>query len=321
MITQKIYMEGTSIVTSCRCGGLQPDSRWICKRFDNVEQGMKEYNLWQFIREQIGGRADQYFSLPVALHQCKYGCIISFINCGHELSSVAAQDAICKGGAAQALKALGAIFYHVAQGLDRLNSIGIVHLDVKPENIIIDLETLSCKIIDIGNGLKINSEFIVKPSIDLLAETITKPTYIYYPPHKFYFEEWISDLTEDNLIKACNLLTDYCTEHRKLIKDLHVDQEHMMKLVNVYQRDDPRNKVLKVLRNNKLYDYQRMELKAWDVYGLGVTILQILKLYFDDTEELKTNIWYHRLLEHGCNMTSPDPINRMSFTQLIDVLV
>lgn len=191
----------------------------------------------------------------------------------------------------------------------------MIHLDVKPENIVVDPVTLSPKIIDIGNGLKINSVLKLKPSIDIIDKKIYGATYMYYPPHKFYFEEWLNVGSFD-LTMVCNLVTEYCAAHRTLIKGEILDDTKRLELISIYQRDDPRTKILKITKNTgKLYDYQRLELNKWDVYALGMTILTVIKSNAD-----VNNLWYDRLLTAGLNMISPDAQKRMSFNNLCEIL-
>jgi len=302
-----------AIVTPCICGSFILKDGLIGIQFSDNEQGRREHALWQFVKQEIGVRAKRYFSLPIDAHECPNNYILTFNNDGHDLSSDLILEKIA---GAQYFDRLRDIFYRVAQGLELLNSIGVIHLDVKPENIVVDPVTLSPKIIDIGNGLKINSELRLIPSINLDDKTIYDPSYVYYPPHKFYFEQWITDVTNLHLSTVCNLVSDYCSAHRVLIRDVLLDDAKRLELINIYQRDDPRAKILKISKNaEKLYDYQRLELNKWDVYGLGISILEMIKIGADIN-----NLWYDRLLHIGLRMTSPDAQKRISFNDAMDIL-
>lgn len=301
-----------SIISTCNCGIIFPKNT-INKYFKNVTEGHHEYKLWERVRHNMGVTADEYFSMPITEpHVCEYGLVISFNYAGLELSS---PELITKiRDRSDSLELLLEIFKHVARGLDELNSVGIIHLDVKPENIIVDPVTFEAKIIDIGNAQEISKPFNIIDSIDPNNGSILKPTYPYYPPHMFYLESWLSKINKDP-ISECNLVTDYLKEHRILIKNYYPDNDILkMQLIAIYQRDDPRASIYQISMDKKLIrDYQRRELKTWDVYGLGITIIYTLKLLGHST----MHSIYQNLLKTAIKMSCPNAGIRLTFSDFL----
>lgn len=297
--------EHEALVKVCRCGYIPPHNL-VNKKIPTLD----EYNTWIHIKDMLGNNAAKYFSLPVDKpHTCNYGHIISFCPSGYELCSKETQKSIMKQK--EPLVALITIIKHVARGLDILNSIGIIHLDIKPSNIIVDINTFESKIIDIGNAQYMHKPFVTATTIDPNTKAITAPTYPYYPPHKFYFETWLDSLSATNIFSMCNAVTDIQTAHRKLVKDHYLNDNECRKLIAVYQRDDPRDNIYRILEDPELLgDLRRLELRSWDIYGLGMTVWTVLHFY----EGLnKDHILYCKLLDFARQMTYPDASMRPSF--------
>lgn len=231
-----------ALVRNCICG-FRPDHTLINKKMLTLD----EYDIWNKIKDMLGEQTSKFFSLPYGdPHTCKYGHVVSFSPCGYELASTETQKAIMKQS--DPLSILMNIFINTARGLVKLHGIGIIHLDIKPDNIIVDTSTFESKIIDIGNAQYKHKPFITLPSINEKTKKIIVDTsFPYFPPHKFYFEEWLNHLTEDNALEMCNAVTELQSAHRKLIRNFYNDRDDCMKLINIYQRDDPRNNIYAIL--------------------------------------------------------------------------
>lgn len=281
------------------------------KHYDTAEACEREYELWSEIRDKLGEeRASEYFCLP---HSRSSNTTIIFPYCGTDLTDQRTVDMITKLGGDVWVK----IFKHVARGLLLLHSIGILHLDVKPDNIMVEMvsNTIKVRIIDLGISVYAWDDFEIAPVIDLVNnKIIKKPTYPYYPPQITYFSSWMDDLQRDDLMKACNLVTDYQKEHRNLIKQYYRDTIESINLIALYQGDDPRVTIYKMNTNpHLLEDRRKLELKSWDAWGFGMSIVVIL--YFINPDMSDTS--YQLLRDAANQFAHPDALKRLTLDQFL----
>jgi serine/threonine protein kinase len=271
----------------------------------NIQDGKNEYLLWCEVRRRLCDEGALYFSFPIDTVETAESYVIVFDNDGLELCD----DVIIKQ---LTTKSLTNIVYKVMYGLYLLNSNGICHLDVKPENILINPDTLEPKIIDIGNGHMINDNIFVKPSIDLDTNTIYPSEYMFYPPMKFFMEKWITDLSIDNITTATDLLADYMRNHVKTLYDLFPIASRL-DMINLYDGSNPRSILYRILNNKTMHKIScKYELSKWDAYGTGITILVMLNSHESLYDSVLFNI--------GFQMTHPDARKRLGLLEALDYL-
>jgi serine/threonine protein kinase len=122
---------------------------------DKIQDGKDEYCLWCEVVRRLLDDAKVYFSLPIDTIETEDSYVIVFNNDGLELCNEVITRKLDTDLFAN-------IISKVIYGLYLLNSNGICHLDVKPDNILINPDTLEPKIIDIGNAHMITKDMFVK---------------------------------------------------------------------------------------------------------------------------------------------------------------
>lgn len=318
-----ITAKGSGCKTSAN---FQYNDRWYCKRhkppdqpqpktkphlnlqikfskpsLDNYQKNVKnrnEYDLWKYVESNLPELvANQYFTLPIKIEENTDGFTIFFKKHGYDLCKPIIYEHI--KNSTNPIKTITYIFKQVARGISLLNSIGLIHRDIKPDNILVDPTTWLVKITDIGNACKVKdiNQLDLIPSISIMENKVNNPTYPYYPPHKFYLEDWIlENLNSFDLVNVCNLLTNYNNEHRLMVKDLYPTELSRLGLISIYQRDDPRVEIHKLYKDqDRLFDLRQLELRMWDVYSFGVSLIIIISKL-----ELGDNILIYKLATEMC---------------------
>lgn len=283
-------------------------AKTLNKEFKNVEiaNGKREYQLWCEIHRRLGDEALRYFSLPIDTIETIDKYVIVFNHDGLDLCSEEIQKILLEDSSV-----LSNIITKVMYGLYLLNSNGIYHLDVKPENIVVNPLTLVPTIIDIGNGHMITDILYVKPCIDWVGNQIKESEYMFYPPMKFFMERCIDELSSSNISVINNLLKKYMDSHIKLLHGILPIQDRL-DMISLYDGANPRSIIYQILTDDMALKITRKsELNAWDAYGMGITILTMLNdLRMDN----------HKLFNIGLRLSHPSAHKRMDFLSALSSL-
>jgi len=303
-----------SITDSCQC--LHINNHFNPKTlYKNTP--VAEYLLWQevhkLLTENPGRDFIQYISIPTDFHKCINNYYLEFHVDGDSLINIMHRHREHPEHRID----IQSILLDVARGVSYLNNLGICHMDVKPDNIIVQGSKQSAKLIDLGRSTKIGQTLNLFKSFNTSSnQQDIGQIYPYDPPLKLYHEQWFIDKlhTSMSFTQAQQLsvaITNYLVRHRQYINiftDIPVKTE--LQLTQVYRTDDPFRDIIELSNRPDLVSvYISQEHRSWDTFSLGVTILQchyIAPSY---------------LLELAVNMCRPDACTRPSLSQVLKIMI
>lgn len=288
----------------CVCGHVFANNTFR-KGFIEMSECIAEYDRWITITERLGKEvATDYFSVPLELHTCETVQTIVFNNDGLDLCSERIVSKIKTYGVPRGLTR---IFTKVMYGIMLLNNIGICHLDIRPENIVVDDE-LNAKIIDIGNGMAITDVIDFESS-----KGKEGPSYIFFPPMKFFLEDWMA--AEWDIDDTTELLTEYMKKHSKMLYSICPTVYDRLNMITSYDSANPRSTMYKLQRNKEhLKLVRHIELTGWDTYSIGITLLIMLRHF----PEIGLGLGVFAKL--GFEMSHPDARQRKSLSHSLLVI-
>jgi serine/threonine protein kinase len=217
-------------------------------------------------------------------------------------------------------------------GLNKLETVKIIHLDLKENNIMIDDKSKRPIIIDFGLSFDDEAVTIVNPSSPTKndIEKLRKVFFTYGPD----YAPWCIDICF--LTYICNLVEDPIQEKilinniENIMQDFFIKNETVKEILSEVEKSNYKTELMKyfMMFENKPWIELIKELLnykyTWDNYSLCVIYLYVLKYLSDTSKKINSNNENLKVLDEYKKIITQQvisiPSKRLSSIQLKDSL-
>jgi serine/threonine protein kinase len=195
------------------------------------------------------------------------------------------------------------------------------HADLKPQNIVFNMETFKVNIIDFG---------IMQPSLSNFIMNFGGRTWWNYPPETLFLPNTPHSLRKDLYFNK-NMF--------RSLADFSKTTQYNYFLQNVSRRTNlntfsfkTKEEIKEIFDTNfyegrTVYDIVKKTIKTFDMYGLGISLMYVLihtsDIFVDDTYNKFISNMYHLLfsmIHPDCFMRPLIPLLKIEYDIIIDLL-
>ena len=222
-------------------------------------------------------------------------------------------------------------YYRMLQGIKLFNDNNIIHHDIKPKNILYDIENNRLNFIDFGltNTKENIIELSNKSDYEFSIFHSTFPFELYF----FNFKKFnnLINKSESYFIKKCNMIIDFFTKNtnKNINKNINKNDTLIYSLdelfVYFYNINNKTNKneiIIKLIKDfeKSILNFKKMNydnfieksLNTIDSYSYGLTLIYILNHI---EHIISDNNLYVKLMNLGIEMSSFDLDKRISIEE------
>ena len=194
-------------------------------------------------------------------------------------------------------------FLIMMEGLEKIHNLGLLHRDIKPDNILIKDEKIS--LIDFGLVESFNDVY------DIENDHVLKYKYPFYPP-EFIVMYHVLNGNED-LIKKCE--EDYKNRNTSNSLFQCIDSYKKYFTHEKISKKQSFNELIELLKKKDFKNIIIKNVDKADIYGIGITLLIIIEdIEFENKKEKKI---YKKLVKNCINFNVE---NRWSCKEIINYI-